>query len=89
MQISNEKKLQETFSWARSQVFSSYNHILGYYQAQACIEHSRGQTLLDLPCGDGALTAMLAPSFSRVVGIDASSKHLELARKKLPEVEFY
>jgi len=85
----NEKELQESFSWARSQVFSSYNQVLGYYQAQACLEHARGQSLLDMPCGDGALTSMLAPSFSRVVGIDASSKHLEMAKICLPEIEFH
>lgn len=85
----NEKNLQETFSWARSQMFSDYNHVLGYYQAKACLEHARGTSLLDMPCGDGVLTSMLAPSFSRVVGVDASSKHLELAKKILPDVEFH
>jgi 2-polyprenyl-3-methyl-5-hydroxy-6-metoxy-1,4-benzoquinol methylase len=89
MSTNNEKELQETFSWARSQVFSDYNHVLGYYQARACLEHARGSSLLDMPCGDGALTAMLAPSFSRLVGVDASSKHLGLARKALPNVEFH
>lgn len=89
MSETSEKALQETFSWARSQVFSTYNHALGYYQAQACLENARGHSLLDMPCGDGALTAMLAPSFSRVVGIDASSKHLELAKRTLPDVEFH
>lgn len=85
----HEKELQEGFAWARSQVFSNYNHALGYYQAQACLEHARGKSLLDMPCGDGVLTSMLAPAFSRVVGLDASSKHLELAKKNLPEVEFH
>jgi 2-polyprenyl-3-methyl-5-hydroxy-6-metoxy-1,4-benzoquinol methylase len=89
MSLDNEKKLQETFSWARSQVFSDYNHVLGYYQAKECLEQARGSSLLDMPCGDGTLTSMLAPSFSRVVGVDASSKHLELARKALPNVEFH
>ena len=89
MTTSNEKELQQSFSWARSQVYSNYNHVLGFYQAKACLEHARGHSLLDMPCGDGALTAMMASSFSRVVGIDASSKHLELARKTLPEVEFH
>jgi 2-polyprenyl-3-methyl-5-hydroxy-6-metoxy-1,4-benzoquinol methylase len=84
-----EKDLQETFSWARSQVFSSYNLILGQYQAKACLENSRGSSLLDMPCGDGALTAMLAPRFSRVVGVDASSKHLDLAKAALPGAEFH
>lgn len=89
MSVDNEKELQEKFSWARSQVFSDYNHVLGHYQAKACLEQARGSSLLDMPCGDGALTSMLAPSFSRVVGVDASSKHLELARKALPDVEFH
>lgn len=89
MSDKNEKELQEGFSWARSQVFNSYNHALGYYQAKSCLENSRGNSLLDMPCGDGALTAMLAPSFSRVVGLDASSKHLELAKKTLPNVKFH
>ena len=86
----NEKELQETFSWARSKMFSNYNGVLGYYQAQACLEHRRGnKSLLDMPCGDGVLTSLLAPSFDRVVGVDASSQHLALARESLPDVEFH
>lgn len=85
----NEKELQESFSWARSQTFEDYNTILGYYQAKSCLENARGQSLLDVPCGDGAVTKMLATGFKRVVGVDASSKHLALARKLLPEVEFH
>ena len=45
MTTSNEKELQQSYSWARSQVFSSYNHVLGYYQAKACLEHARGHSL--------------------------------------------
>src|SRR5208283_4562776 len=85
----DEKALQENYPWARSQMFSDYNRILGYYQAQVCLEHARGKSLLDLPCGDGTLTAFLAPRFQRVVGVDASSKHLELARVALPGAEFH
>jgi 2-polyprenyl-3-methyl-5-hydroxy-6-metoxy-1,4-benzoquinol methylase len=89
MSDNNEKKLQEKFSWARSKNFSDYNQVLGYYQAKVCLEQARGSSLLDMPCGDGTLTSMLAQSFSRVVGVDASSKHLELARKTLPKIEFH
>lgn len=85
----NEKALQETFTWARSVDFSSYNGVLGYYQVQSCLEHARGDSLLDMPCGDGSLTAMLTARFQRVVGVDASAAHLEEARKRLPEVEFH
>lgn len=90
MNEGDEKKLQETFSWARSQMFSNYNGVLGYYQAQACLEYRGGsKSLLDMPCGDGTLTSLLAPSFDRVVGVDASSQHLALAREILPNVEFH
>ena len=89
MSVGSEKQLQETFTWARSQVFEGYNTVLGYYQAKACLEHARGNSLLDMPCGDGALTAMMAPRFKRVVGIDASSKHLALAKANLPNAELH
>lgn len=84
-----EKALQENFTWARSKHFSDYNGFLGYYQAQACLEHARGRSLLDMPCGDGTLTTMMAPSFQRVVGVDASASHLSIAKQKLPHVEFH
>ena len=82
-----EKNLQEGFIWARTQVFADYNATLGFYQASACLENARGSSLLDMPCGDGALTALMAPRFSRVVGLDASGKHLALAKKILPTAE--
>jgi 2-polyprenyl-3-methyl-5-hydroxy-6-metoxy-1,4-benzoquinol methylase len=85
----DEKELQEGFTWARSQVFADYNGVLARYQAEACLDHARGNSLLDMPCGDGALLAMMAPRFQRVVGIDASSKHLALARVALPKVELH
>jgi len=89
MDRETEKELQEAFPWARSAMFSDYNGVLAYYQAMACLEHARGESLLDMPCGDGTLTAIMAPKFKRGVGLDASSKHLALAKKNLPEAEFY
>jgi len=85
----NEKDLQEGFAWVRSQMFSSYNGVLGFYQAKACLEYARGESLLDMPCGDGTLTSALAKRFNRVVGVDASSKHLAMAREALPGAEFH
>lgn len=85
----SEKALQDTFTWARSVDFSDYNGVLGHYQVQACIEHARGTSLLDMPCGDGALTTMLQPHFERVVGVDASATHLHSAKQRLPQVEFH
>ena len=89
MNPEDEKARQEAFPWARSQMFSDYNGILGFYQAQACLEHARGNTLLDIPCGDGTLTRILAPHFRRVVGVDASGAHLARARAALPNAELH
>jgi SAM-dependent methyltransferase len=89
--IDNEDELarQEKFIWARSVDFSYYNGILGYYQAQTCLQYAHGTSLLDMPCGDGTLTAMMAPHFKHVVGVDASITHLNVAKQKLPQVEFH
>ncbi|MGH8123532.1 MAG: class I SAM-dependent methyltransferase, partial [Rudaea sp.] len=53
-----------------------------------CREHARGTRLLDMPCGDGTLTAMMSPHFDHVVGVDASQNQLALAKARLPRVEF-
>jgi 2-polyprenyl-3-methyl-5-hydroxy-6-metoxy-1,4-benzoquinol methylase len=89
MSDGDEKDRQEAFPWTRSGMFADYNSVLGYYQAVACLEHARGDSLLDMPCGDGTLTAVLAPRFKRVVGLDASSKHLAKARAVLPSAELH
>jgi hypothetical protein len=72
----NEKALQEKFTWARSINFNDYNSMLGYYEAQACLEYARGTRLLDMPRGVGTLTSMMLPHFQRVIGVDASLTHL-------------
>lgn len=89
MTIHNEKDLQQQYTWARSQMYSDYNSVLGYYQAKSCLDYARGDSLLDMPCGDGLLTSHLAPKFKRVVGVDASGKHLALAKKNLPDAELH
>jgi 2-polyprenyl-3-methyl-5-hydroxy-6-metoxy-1,4-benzoquinol methylase len=63
--------------------------VLGYYQAQSCLEHAKGPAVLDLACGDGLLTQNYRGHFDRVVGVDASSVHLAQARERLPDVEFH
>lgn len=84
-----EISLQEKLSWARSEVFSDYNSYLGHYQAMSCLDHARGNSLLDMPIGDGLLTEKMIHRFERVVGVDASSKHLDQARIRLPQVELH
>ena len=86
----DEKIIQEAFPWERSQYFKEYNSMLGYYQIQSCLEYTHGRkSILDLPCGDGTLTALLCEKFDRVVGVDASSKHLIVAKENVSKAEFY
>lgn len=85
----NEKKRQDKFPWSRSKYHSEYNAYLAKYKVESCIENSRGESLLDLACGDGMMTKMFTEKFSRVVGVDASGSHIEEAKKKCPDVEFH
>jgi len=88
-ELSDEKKRQESFPWQRSKYHTDYNSILAQYKVLSCIEHARGESLLDLACGDGLITSLFAPRFKRIVGVDASSIHVEEARKRLPSATFY
>src|SRR5690349_6869400 len=85
----SELQEQEKYAWERETHYGSYNCILGQYQVQACLEHAKGSSALDIPCGDGLVTAEFAKHFSKVVGVDASQSHLEKAKNRLPNVEFY
>lgn len=87
--IQTEKERVEQCPWSRSTYHTDYNAILGYYKVVSCLEHARGNSLLDLACGDGMLTAMFKDRFMRIVGVDASGVHLAKAKKNLPEAEFY
>lgn len=89
MSASNEKELQETFVWPRSAFHSEYNRYLAQYKVESCLENIRGDSLLDLACGDGMMTEMFAQKVSRVVGVDANGNHLIEARKRLPLAEFH
>jgi 2-polyprenyl-3-methyl-5-hydroxy-6-metoxy-1,4-benzoquinol methylase len=89
MDIEAEKNLQSKFPWARSTFFPAYNHMLAHYQALSCLDHARGNSLLDMPCGDGTLTSFMASRFQRIVGVDASASHLDVAKRNLPAAEFH
>lgn len=51
------------------------------------VDENRG-TVLDLGCGNGALSKVLFDKGFHVVGIDASDELLEIAQKNYPEIRF-
>lgn len=87
--INSEKERQESFPWTRSTYHTEYNYYLAQYKMKSCLEHARGTKLLDIACGDGLMTEMFAKHFQRVVGVDASGKHLAIARERVPQAEFH
>lgn len=87
--MNQEKELQEQYPWQRSTHYKTYNTILGELIAQAVMEIIPQGSLLDIACGDGTLTQKFASFYNVVVGVDASSKHLEEARRRVPNATFY
>ncbi|TRZ87843.1 MAG: class I SAM-dependent methyltransferase, partial [Methanosarcinales archaeon] len=87
--LHSEKERQESLPWTRSTYHSEYNHYLAHYKVKSCLEHARGNSLLDIACGDGLMTEAFAKYFQRVVGVDASGKHLAAARERVSQGEFH
>jgi trans-aconitate methyltransferase len=47
-----------------------------------------GERILDLGCGTGHLTSLIAASGASVIGLDSSPAMVEAARREYPEIEF-
>jgi len=84
-----EKQRQEQFPWERTKYSTDYNAVLARYMYIDTLEYIRGESLLDLACGDGHITSMFANHFQHVVGVDASPTHLIEARKRVHNGTFY
>ena len=52
------------------------------------LEPIRGERVLDLGCGTGELTAMIAERGAAVVGLDSDATMIERARARFPHLEF-
>ena len=52
------------------------------------IDCKKGSSLIDLGCGNGALTKVLQEKGFRVTGMDSSEELLETARGKYPDIPF-
>src|ERR1700735_3473519 len=49
----------------------------------------QGERILDLGCGTGYLTNLIAQAGARVTGIDNSPAMLEIARASYPDLDFH
>ena len=52
------------------------------------IPHNPEQSILDLGCGTGTLTAQLSDLAGRVIGIDSSQSMIEKAKQQFPHIVF-
>ena len=87
--MKSEKMLQEEYEFERETHFANYNTILAEYKAKSIVEHMQRGDLLDIACGDGYITHLISTYFNNVVGIDASSTHLEKAKRRMPNATFH
>lgn len=65
----------------------SFVHQYGNGAAEL-IDCEKGSSLIDLGCGNGALTKALQEKGFRVIGMDSSEELLETARRKYPDIPF-
>lgn len=84
----NQKKREiEAVKWQCET--APFEKVLARYQIRNLLELGRGSSVLDLGCNDGLITAELCKRFKRVVGVDASQRHIERAHQKVPQAEFH
>ncbi|MGI6108392.1 MAG: class I SAM-dependent methyltransferase [Eubacteriaceae bacterium] len=74
-------------SWNTGKYGSSFNFVYRYGEALLELLDIRpGMTALDLGCGNGALTEMLAEQSLEVTGLDGSEEMLAAARRNHPDL---
>jgi acetyltransferase-like isoleucine patch superfamily enzyme/ubiquinone/menaquinone biosynthesis C-methylase UbiE len=62
-------------------------HVESRGERLAALLHAEDH-VLDVGCGEGLITAMLAPRCARIVGCDYSREALRIARHAAPQIEF-
>lgn len=53
------------------------------------VPENKGQTILDLGCGTGKLTAKLAALCNKVIGVDSSQSMIGRAKEQFADIEFF
>ncbi len=76
-------------SWDAKQYQRRHSYVFEYGQAVLdLLAPQSGETILDLGCGSGQLTAAIASAGASVIGLDSSSAMLAEARANFPAIDF-
>jgi len=76
-------------TWDAKQYQRRHSYVFQYGQAVLdLLAPQKGETILDLGCGSGQLTAAIADPGASVVGLDSSPEMLAEARAHYPAIEF-
>jgi len=62
--------------------------MIGYRLEKICSENSQKHLALDLFCGSGNFTSLLARHFSKVLAVDECAEAIELARRVNPAIDW-
>lgn len=80
-----------------TEIVPYYDQLMNHVQYHIWVDYTveilrrfdiKGRRVIDLACGTGEPTRYLIRSGFEVVGLDGSSEMLNLARQKLPDVQF-
>ncbi len=75
--------------WDASGYATNFNFVHEYGQdVLNLIDFDKSNKILDLGCGNGALTKRIADMGKEVIGLDGSKEMLEIAKKQFPELTF-
>ena len=75
-------------TWDAKGYDSNFGFVSKYGEDLLNLVSAKGGCAVDLGCGAGTLTRLLADAGFKVVGVDSSPEFISLARSRHPELEF-
>lgn len=76
--------------WNAEQYARNFSFVAQYgNDVLSLLDLSPAMTVLDLGCGNGALTKALSDKGVRAIGLDGSQEQLQIARASYPELTFF
>src|ERR1700760_4882630 len=76
-------------NWNATEYDDNYNYVYKYGEVVVkLLAPQQGERILDLGCGTGYLTNIIAQAGARVIGIDKSAAMIERAQAAYPDLDF-